>query len=73
MLAYKFLKKSKIELPASNELGRYISNIYTAYETKFFNECAKNLTANNKQVLAKLLGTYDNDQTILKEFDQLFF
>lgn len=62
---YKFLKKSKIELPASNELGRYISNIYTAYETKFFNECAKNLTANNKQVLAKLLGTYDNDQTIL--------
>lgn len=62
---YKFLKKAKIEPSAYNELSRYISSICTQYEIKFFTECKQNLTLTSQQKLSKLLGMYDNDQTIL--------
>lgn len=62
---YKFLKKTKIEPSAYNELSRYISNIYTQYEIKFFTQCKQNLTLTSQRKLSKLLGMYDNDQTIL--------
>lgn len=62
---YKLLKKSKIEPSAYNELNRYIINIYTQYETRFFTECKQHLLLNSQQEVNKLLGMYNNDQTIL--------
>ncbi|NDE19374.1 MAG: DUF4158 domain-containing protein [Alphaproteobacteria bacterium] len=62
---YKFLRKSKIEPSAHNELSRYISKIYTQYETRFFTECTQHLPLNSQQEVNKLLGMYNNDQTIL--------
>jgi TnpA family transposase len=62
---YKLLKKSKIEPSANNELSRYISNIYSQYETQFFTECKQYLPLTSEQAVNKLLGMYDNDQTIL--------
>lgn len=62
---YKFLKKSKIEPSAANEISRYISSIYTQYERQFFTECKQHLPLNSQQELNKILGMYDNDQTIL--------
>jgi len=62
---YKFLRKSKIEPSAHNELSRYISKVYTQYETRFFTECTQHLPLNSQQEVNKLLGMYNNDQTIL--------
>jgi TnpA family transposase len=62
---YKFLKKVKIEPSSDNELSRYISNICTQYEIRLFTECKEHLPLSSQQNLNKLLGMYDNDQTIL--------
>lgn len=62
---YKFLKKVKIEPSADNELSKYISNICTQYGIWFFSECKKHLSLTSQKQLNKLLGMYNNDQTIL--------
>jgi TnpA family transposase len=62
---YKFLKKSKIEPSADNELSRYINNVYSQYERQFFAECTEHLSLSNQDGLNKLLGTYGDGQTIL--------
>lgn len=62
---YRFLKKTKLDPFAHGELSRYISNICTGYETKFFNECEQHLSPDSQQQLDRLLEKYDDDQTIL--------
>lgn len=62
---YKFLKKNTIDPFAQHELNKQISTICLQYEKRFFTQCSEHLSLDHQKNLHKLLGMYDDDQTIL--------